>query len=81
MNTKNALNTELTHAEIAANRPIPRSGDPCGDECGGWLQVYASRRIGGSVVRYLACWKCHWKPPNNRQVVDAHAVPRRKRRT
>lgn len=58
-----------------------QSGDPCQhDGCDGWLIVTSSNRLGDVVVRYLRCWSCGWRPADNRWVVPAESVPKRRRR-
>lgn len=58
----------------------PQSGDPCPGCDGGHLVVYAGHTRGKLHVRYLECWQCKRKPPENKIVVDASGVRKRQPR-
>ena len=62
---------------IQPNAPQP--GDQCEACRAGRLRVYSSRRTGEIVVQYLHCNDCGAKPDNNRRIVLAAKVPRRKK--
>jgi len=78
-------NTEASMVEIlpVADEVPPaaqqQEHEPC-RECDGHLTVYTSKRRGSCVVQYVRCWSCKWKPEDNRRVLSADDVPRRRNR-
>ena len=65
-------------ADEGNDRP-PRTGDPC-EACDGHLVVYSGHSTGVLHVRYLRCWRCRAKPPNNKVIVPAAEVAKRHKR-
>jgi hypothetical protein len=57
----------------------PQTGDPC-RECSGHLVVYSGHRRGNWHIRYLQCWQCHWRPDENKIIVPAGDVQKRRSR-
>lgn len=44
-------------------------GDPCPcANCCGHIGVYCTQHAGGSVIRWLECKSCGWKPPDSKWV-------------
>jgi hypothetical protein len=56
------------------------SGDHCVACKAGHYEVYSSKRRGDSQVRFLRCYLCCHKPQQNKLVIPADEVRRRKRR-
>lgn len=57
----------------------PNTGDPCG-ECDGHLVVYSGHTRGSLHVKYLRCWRCRATPANNKLVVPATQIAKRRSR-
>jgi hypothetical protein len=68
-------------ADVLAGPRLPgiQPGDRC-EVCRGPMHVYASRKAGGSQVQYVACSECGYKPADNRRVVPAGSIRRRRRK-
>ncbi len=58
-----------------------KSGDACCSCSGGRLRIYSSHDLGELRVQYLDCNKCGAKPADNRIIIEAHQVKKRKRIT
>ena len=58
---------------------IPTTGDAC-TECDGHLVVYSGHTRGAMHVKYFRCWRCKAAPSNNKAVVPASEVPKRRPR-
>jgi hypothetical protein len=59
----------------------PATGDRCprGD-CPGHLVVYSGHTRGVLHVKYVRCWQCGAKPTNNKIVIPATEVAKRRPR-
>jgi hypothetical protein len=58
--------------------PQPQPGESCPSCKAGELRIYSSHNHGEFYVRYFDCDTCGAKPADNRVIVEAHEIKKRR---